>query len=276
MTKSTRQTKFLTGNTEGAERIRDDSIVLVEPGQMTAFRKRLDALNKKAIAFGLEPIRIISTEEVIYQRRYEQTGRDYDTTVVSLVPVRKGAVINAPVLLNRVHIEYPEVKLGNWRVIGKLEAIEDGNLTFSISRDPANVAVLIDRADHPIECEHCKTKRIRNDGFVLRDNESGNYKQVGSNCLEDFTGINPAAALFMARMYDVVRLADSDLDEYASSGRVNAVDTRLYLADVSFLTNQGGFISAAKAQDTGLPPTYNKAVNIRRVLRDDAILPQAI
>lgn len=251
---------------------RNDSIVLVEPGQMAAFQKRLDGLNKKAVAFGLEPIKIIDTKDVLYQRKFEYFGRDMDRQLSYLVPVQDGARLEHPVLLKRIEIEFPEVKLGNWRVIGKLEAMEGGNLTFAVSSDAADVAALGARADHPIECDHCKTNRQRKDGYLLRDNENGDYKQVGSNCLEDFTGHDPAVALFLARMSDVVRLAEGELEEFGRSSRANAVSTRGYLADVSFITENSGFMSSAKARDLGVPATYDEALALPRVIQQDSTL----
>ena len=251
---------------------RSDSIVLVEPGQMAAFQKRLDGLNKKAVAFGLDPIKIIDTKDVIYERQFEYVGRDMDRQLSYLVPVQDGARAEHPVLLKRIEIEYPEVKLGNWRVIGKLEAMEGGNLTFAVSSDADDVAALTARADHPIECDHCKTNRQRKDGYLLRDNESGDYKQVGSNCLEDFTGHDPAKALFLARMSDVVRLAEGELEEFGRSSRANAVSTRGYLADVSFITENSGFMSSAKARDLGVPATYDEALALPSAIQQDRTL----
>lgn len=249
-----------------AKEPRNDSVVLIPHGQMAFFQKRLDALNKKAANFGLDPIKVISTEDVVYQRKVESLDRDNERQLYYLVPAPKGELIADPVLLTRIEIEYPEVKLGNWQVVGKLEAVEGGNLAFSISRQPADEAALAARADCPIECEHCQTKRKRNDGYLLRDNESGEYKQVGSNCLEDFTGIDPAAALFLARMSQVVSFSEGELNDFASSGRVNAVDTLSYLADVNFITDNYGFVSAGKARDTGVLATYDEAIGLSREL----------
>jgi len=236
---------------------RDDSIILVAPSEMAAFAKRLAVLNTKARVFGLEPITVVSTEEVLYQRRFENVSDDRQ--LAYLVPLRPGEFCASPIRINRIRIEYPQVRLGNWHVVGKLEAIDEGNLTFSVSREPADVAAITRFAEHPIECEHCKTKRRRVDGYVLRDAEAGSYKQVGSNCLEDFTGIDPAAALFLAKMSHVIRLAEDDLAEFGASGRSNAVSTQSYLADVSFLCDHGGFISSAKAKESQLVATYWEA-----------------
>ncbi|CAM5334799.1 hypothetical protein SSTU70S_04926 [Stutzerimonas stutzeri] len=161
------------------------------------------------------------------------------------------------------------MKLGNWRVIGKLEAVQGGKLAFAVSQEAADVAKLTAAIDEPLCCEHCNTKRNRKDGFLLRDNENGDYKQVGSTCLEDFTGINPAAALFLAQMSSVVRLAEEDFEEFSGSGRINAVETREFLADVSFLASASGFVSAGKARETGWMPTYQAVGALNLSLQQD-------
>ncbi|SEI14551.1 hypothetical protein [Paraburkholderia hospita] len=248
------------------------SVVLVEPGQMAAFTKRLDALNRKAEKFGLPPIKVIKTTDALYERKHEYVGRDEERLLSYLTPASRGCDSDSLVMIKRLEIEYPEIKLGQWRVVGKLEALEAGNLAFAVSRERADVEALTVRADCPIECEHCNTSRRRKDGYLLRDSESGEYKEVGSNCLEDFTGIDPSAALFLAQMWSVVKITQDDFDELGRSGRVNAIGTSHYLAAVSFMTENFGFVSTAKARDSGILPTYDDALSLPRTIeRDDEL-----
>lgn len=249
----------------------DNSVILLEGFQLEAFQKRLDGLNKKAKAFGLEPIRILSSEEVEYMRFRQFEGRDNERMVVSLVPWKPAndpLDDEPPVILTKVRIEYPIVKLGQWQVVGKLEAMEGGNLSFSVTQVESDRAAIRESAEHPIQCDHCKTKRRRKDGFILRDENSDKYMQVGGNCLEDFTGIDPAAALFLARMHTMFNMASDELDEFAYSGRVNAVETERYLGAVSFLTSHFGFLSAAKARETGNSATYEDALHLGQMLKE--------
>ncbi|MBR8085632.1 hypothetical protein KDX23_23120 [Burkholderia vietnamiensis] len=250
------------------------STVLVEPGQMAAFEKRLESLNKKAAKFGLSPIRIVRAADALYERKSELVGRDAERLLTYLVPVQKVQDVEHPVLIKRLDIEYPEIKLGHWRVVGKLEAVEGGNLAFAVSRGESDVTALAERAECPIECEHCNTNRRRKDGYLLRDDKSGDYKEVGSNCLEDFTGIDPAAALFMAQMWSVIKIAEDDFAEFGRSMRANAVRTDRYLADVCFITENHGFTSAARARDMGLIATYDEALSLPRAVERDNALRQ--
>lgn len=87
-------------------------------------------------------------------------------------------------------------KLNDWRFIASVEHTEKGNI--------------INRADFTIEvperfysscsiCEHCGTNRVRKDTFIVLNEITGEFKQVGKSCLADFTGGLSAEAI--ARYY---------------------------------------------------------------------------
>lgn len=240
----------------------NNSTVLVEPVQLEAFNARLAALNKKAEKFGLEPIKILSTTNVLYKLKSEVVDSDGEKVLHSLVPARQDERTAKLVNLKRIVIQYPAIKLGVWQVIGKLEVVEGGNLSFCVTTDPQDMDVVRERASNPIHCQHCETKRRRKDAFLLREADTHRYREVGSNCLMDFTGIDPAAALFLARMWTLVNTAIDDLQEFCRGGRGNAVDTQYYLAMVSFLAENFGFVSSAKSRDTGQQPTFEWALSL--------------
>ena len=248
------------------------AVVLIEPGQEPAFRKRLESLNKKAKAYGLEPIAILSATTEFFERKVEQIGRS-EKLLSYLVPAQAGGTRN-PIQLKRFRIEYPTIKLGNWQVVGKVEAFEGGNLQFQVTQEVRDTEAIANFASRPIGCQHCNTKRRRKDGFVLRDQSSDAYMQVGGSCLQDFTGIDPAAALFLAKMWDVLRAEEDDLREFLGSGRRNAISTREYLAGVCFLAATSGFVSAAKARELGIPATYQEVPGLFRTLMNDEKLRQ--
>lgn len=244
------------------------STVLIAPEQEADFLKRLDALNKKGNAFGLTPIVVISKSKALYERHTEQVGRA-GAVLSYLTPVNPQRPPTHLVQLLRIEIEYPIIKLGNWLVVAKLERLPSGTLQFLVTRDPSDASATAAYASQPVLCEHCNLKRHRKEGYVLRNLEDGGHMQVGANCLQDFTGTDPAAALFMARMWDVFRFFEEDLNEFGRSGRCNAVYTRDFLADVSFLAKNYGFVSASTARERGIPATYEDAMALGLSLRED-------
>lgn len=243
-----------------------DSVVLVEPDRMGLFTHKLGLLNKKAARFGLEAIEVLESVPVAYKRRFEDVGRDGGRQIAYLTPAGARDDAQSVILLNRVRLRYPIVRLGAWQVVGKLEAVENGCLTFRVTDDEDDAREVRERSARAMECEHCRKVRRRGAVFVLRDVSSGKHCQVGKVCLKDFTGIDPAAALFLARMYELISMADAEADEFARSMRRNSVSTNVFLGDVVFLADKGGFVSAAKAAGSGAEPTWSEASRIAEIL----------
>jgi hypothetical protein len=84
-----------------------------------------------------------------------------------------------------ITIEAEGVAIVNgWKFVGVIEHTDEGNIVRSIN------SIEIPKKyynTNPI-CEHCKINRFRKDTYVVLNEESGEFKQVGKSCLKDFTG----------------------------------------------------------------------------------------
>ena len=248
------------GREEGAMLF--EGSVLIHPGQKTDFLKKLSSLSKKAVSFNLDPIEILSEKEVIYQRVLENVGHDGDTIRSSLVPVKPGTEVENPIALCRIKLKYPVVKLGEWEAVGKLESMGEDSLVYVFSGNPADEKEILSRSHQPSNCEHCNKKRNRYESFLLRNNQSGEYKQVGGTCLEDFTGIDPAKALFLAKLCTFVRMVEGEREGFCS--QPNVLSLREFLACVNYITETSGFVSASKSRETGCIRTSDEAYIMMR------------
>lgn len=75
--------------------------------------------------------------------------------------------------------------LNGWRFIATIQhAGEAGN----IMRNVPGETVPTKYRDVSTNCEHCNTKRMRKDTYIVANDET--YKQVGGSCLRDFLGGN--------------------------------------------------------------------------------------
>jgi len=70
-------------------------------------------------------------------------------------------------------------------------------------------------------CNHCEKKRYRSYTFIVKNNLTGEYKQVGSNCLHDFLG-HDVKDLIRALKF-MVKINDVDFN-YEHKGRKKATD----------------------------------------------------
>lgn len=93
-------------------------------------------------------------------------------------------------------LNHPALKIGGWQVAGRIDRLADGTL---IAMNAPGQELGGWRPQHQ-ECDHCGTSRRRTNTYLLRG-EDGDIKQVGSNCLESFTGIRPEG--MWALEYDI-------------------------------------------------------------------------
>ena len=91
------------------------------------------------------------------------------------------AVLNRPVIRN-----------GDWAFVGSLDAFTDEDGRQVITANSVNGESIEGNfeTDDAVRCDHCGHMRHRNRTYVVRNGE-GEYKQVGSNCLQAFLGVRP-------------------------------------------------------------------------------------
>jgi hypothetical protein len=64
-------------------------------------------------------------------------------------------------------------------------------------------------------CEHCNTVRSRYETYVMFNTSTGQFKQVGSSCLQDFLSCDIHNLAMMKGCLDIIRLFnDNDMDEF--------------------------------------------------------------
>lgn len=91
--------------------------------------------------------------------------------------------------------------INGWEFVARVEHTEAGNI---FSKGIFNVEIPDRyRTTYPI-CEHCNSMRMRKDTFIVRNIETGEFKQVGKSCLKDFTGgLSATAATWLTSIKDV-------------------------------------------------------------------------
>lgn len=103
-----------------------------------------------------------------------------------------------------------DYKVGDYELVAELEHTGNGNIIRQINFE---IEVPKTYRSVPCQCEHCKTNRKRNNTFLLVDKQH-NFKQVGKNCLNEYTGIdtlsiiNKVSALGFLLQEDMLELDD--------------------------------------------------------------------
>ncbi|MCP4156674.1 MAG: hypothetical protein GY757_53670 [bacterium] len=194
-------------------------------GQYYWLKGKIDQVNKKADKLGTPPVTL-------------ETGAE---RIIKLPPDDFTPYERVKVYIEiTLHYEIPVIE--EWKLTARFEVEEtpDRHDLDKINRDvftytaPGETLPADYLNKDVIECQHCGHRRRRNKSFLMRHLVTGQYKEVGSTCIKDFFGHDPAPFLFMAS-FDPTSLltnAPEDFDPDAYGGRSGADIFDIY----SFLT----------------------------------------
>ena len=203
---------------------------------LEALREKIAKLNKEAGKLGCVPVKldIVRTEE----------HKNPDTGVIKT--------------LYHVYVEGEAPKLKGWTFLGALTHAPEGNVVRLV---PGRSVPESYRTSPP-KCDYCKKDWIvRRDTYIVQD-ESGNYKQVGGNCLADFLG-HPDPYRYASYAESLAGLS-GELEEFEREGGGGGIrfvreDLEIFLAEVAAVIDKEGWVSRGSAYQKGGIATADKA-----------------
>ena len=164
------------------------------------------------------------------------------------------------VYVNHVEVAGELPCIDGWRVAGRVEYTEHGNLV--------HCAPWVDNLDSRYRtignvCEHCNTNRRRNDVIVLR-NDAGRELCVGRNCVADFIRSGDAEALiWYAGLIGSDLCSECDEDWDMRGGRVPAGATPMTVVSAaSICIRKLGWVSGKTAYDYDKGSTKNDVIDL--------------
>lgn len=75
-------------------------------------------------------------------------------------------------------------RINDWEFVGTIDFLEAGN----VIRQALDISVPDRYRTCECECEHCHSHRHRKNTYIVHNTKTGEFKQVGSSCVADFTG----------------------------------------------------------------------------------------
>lgn len=203
----------------------------------------VEKANRRAVKLGVDGFRVVQGEP------YEKEVRDYQGTYFD------GPVYGPKryVRMIPLTIEGPTIKVPGYTLQGRVD-FEDGSII--VNSRPGHELPTKFRSIRPI-CDHCKSDRQRNAVFVFQA-DAGDYMQVGRQCLKDFMGYSPEAALWAASEFGgMLDDVDRELDEGGGGGgsRSQLVDLEEVMTAAAFAVRSVGFFSRKYADEHNVSPT---------------------
>jgi hypothetical protein len=146
-------------------------VITIRPVRVERAVKRLEAANKRLERAGMEGFtwQVIAREENLVPKKVGFNGITEYVDVVDLI------------------VDYPQVKTATHDFVGSLTQEETGMITRL-----SEGTELGEWRPRDSFCDHCGTNRKRNFTVIVREQETGEYSQVGSSCVEGYLGVDPA------------------------------------------------------------------------------------
>lgn len=214
-------------------------------------RARLATINKRASKYGFKPAVLVVVREFVQSiKQSEFHDRIYyrmaEILLTGETPVIAGwtlaAVIKpAPGLAQNLICTFPG---------------------FDSDKIPAEFRTA------KLCCAHCGTNRRRAETFLIW-NETEGFKQIGRQCLGDYTGaLSPQAAAWAATFPEKIRELGEDR-EYTGAGAVRHFPTESFLTRVSASIRNHGWVSRSQASAAGKNSTATTALIDLKLKNDD-------
>lgn len=232
--------------------------ILINKNRIPYLKNRIEKLNKKARKLGCrEMVLTIGNEETV-------TYVLHDGRVVSEEPENTVAIMMVNVCVEAT-LEYEIPIIDGWELICTFDIMPtadplmkhaDKHVVFT-SKVPDKTLPVKFQNKTEIHCEHCGINRFRNHSMLLRNTETGEYKEVGSTCVKDFFGHDPKGVLFMSR-FSFVSIVD-EFDEHIKNNpgyrMYTAYPLKSFLSMTAACIRNHGWVSKGLAWDKSIMST---------------------
>lgn len=177
-----------------------DGTIDIPKEALPKLQHELDKLNRRAAKLNVPPVKV----DIL--KTYNKTIKS-DSGIDQDIPFIHVSIEGEPIQIEGYDFIAVIQHKGAGNVIRPLPGYENENLSEFREADPNY-------------CDHCKTNRKRNDTFLVRDQKTGEVRQVGRTCLKDFLhNADPKSILFWASLKDKVYNLIGDEDRWMGSGK---------------------------------------------------------
>lgn len=205
----------------------EDDEYLVRSRDMDIVKGKLEKLNRRAAKLNMPPV----TMDVLGKKVVKETSKDGRRYEVEMTRIRLAGA--AP-------------KLKGWTFVARIVHGEHGNMVMGVPDEEVPPRY----RTSPPTCDHCRSSRNRKDTFVVKS-DSGEFKQVGTNCLRDFLGTEDPAQ-YVLYFSELKRFMDDMEDGGFGGGRgSNEIETLNFVATALAVIRKLGFVSKRVADEKG-------------------------
>lgn len=207
------------------EIIDEEDVYAIHEDNMERLEKKLNRIANKCKEYGCE----FNYEKV--GERFAEVETSYGREIARFILVKASGV----------------ARVKGWEFVARIEHTDkDINIItgYSEIKIPEHY-----RTTDPY-CDHCKSNRRRNDTFLIFNRETGEYKQVGRNCLADFTGgLSAAHVANYISFFDELIQGRTPAESFGTGRSYYKVEDVILLA--AEVVRTFGYVKTTKKVDAG-------------------------
>lgn len=159
--------------------------------QIDKFNKKADKLDCPHITY------LVHGEKSVVAKGFEERAEIWGESEVPHVTMIEVSIVGAA------------PKIEGWKFLGTLDHYSLPGAVIINTVPGEEIPKQFHTAD--ASCDHCGKVRRRNETFVLQEDETGEYKRVGRQCVRDFIGYDPKA--IMRYMRSLLSFSEQFADE---------------------------------------------------------------
>lgn len=134
---------------------------------------------------------------------------------------------------------------GEYKFIGSAEYIDSESfLSFSEEED---IRSLI---RDPRECDICNIRQVRNKVYIMQENSTGKYIQVGGSCMKEVCGIGVIDAI--KEFFGFIFANNDSEEDIVLSRGSKLVNLRSFIAKCAMYYEAHGWVSKTRARDMSI------------------------
>ncbi len=198
---------------------------------------KIEKLNRKAIKIGCSPITLTFGEDIV-EKYTDEYGRKKVTVYVPAT------------------IDYDIPIIDGWKLISTFDIYtaskeHDYKAVVTTSTVPGETVPAEYMHKEEIGCDHCGHNRLRTHSMLMQNVETLEYKEVGSTCVKDFFGHDPAAFLRWASFSFMTIIKDEEDRFEGGGGHCYYEDLLETLIFTSATIRKFGWMSRGRAYKEG-------------------------
>ena len=161
---------------------------------------KLNEENNNIFVIPCEKVPYLYNQLIPYGNKADKLGIPYEVTELGTVTLCKGfEVKKRECIILSVNFD---IKINGWKFIASIDHLNTGNIVKSAV---SNITLPEKyRTAKNTTCDHCHTSRYRKQTYIVYNENTKEFKQVGSSCLKVYTGLDVASVVAFSDLYNTV------------------------------------------------------------------------